>query len=96
MVNVRASIWLSLGLVKTTVDIHDELLARAKRHARRTGRPLRAVIEEGLHHVLSNPTPRQPYRLPDHSVGDSGGRDPLGMYPWQDLRQVIYGEPESR
>ena len=86
----------SRDLVKTTVDIDDELLTRAKRHARRTGRPSRAVIEEGLHHVLSNPTTRQPYRLPDHSVGDSGGRDPLESYSWQDLRQVIYAEPESR
>lgn len=96
MVNVRASIWLSLGLVKTTVDIHDELLARAKRHARRTGRPLRAVIEEGLRQVLANPIPRQPYCLPDHSVGDVAGRDPLESYSWKDLRQVIYAEPESR
>ena len=34
--------------MKTTLDIHDELLARAKRHARATGRPLRAVVEDGL------------------------------------------------
>lgn len=87
---------VNMVFVKTTVDIHDDLLARAKRHARRTGRPLRAVIEEGLRQVLSNPTPRQPYRLPDHSVGEAGGRDPLETYSWQDLRQVIYAEPESR
>ena len=30
-----------MGLMKTTVDIHDELLVRAKRHAKETGRPLR-------------------------------------------------------
>ena len=88
--------WLVWVFVKTTVDIQDELLARAERHARRIGRPLRAVIEEGLRQVLSNPTPRQPYRLPDHSLGDADGRDPLERYSWQDLRQVIYGEPESR
>ena len=83
----------SMGIMKTTLDIQDELLARAKQHARRTGRPLRAVVEEGLRQVLSNSAPRRPYRLPDHSVGESGGRDPLESYSWQDLRGVIYGEP---
>ena len=82
-----------MGTVKTTVDIQDELLARAKRHARQTGRPLRAVIEEGLRQVLSNTAPPRRYRLPDESVGESGGRDPLEAYSWQDLRGVIYGEP---
>ena len=32
--------------MKTTIDIHDELLARAEQCARNTGRPLHAVIEE--------------------------------------------------
>ena len=83
----------SKGTTKTTVDIQDELLARAKRHAQQTGRPLRAVVDEGLRQVLSNTAPRQPYRLPDESYGESGGRDPLEAYSWQDLREVIYGEP---
>ncbi len=83
----------NMGMVKTTFDIQDELLARAKQHARRTGRPLRAVVEEGLRQVLSNTVPRQRYRLPDESAGESGGRDPLEAYSWQDLRGVIYGEP---
>ncbi|MDE0188549.1 MAG: DUF2191 domain-containing protein [bacterium] len=78
--------------MKTTLDIQDELLARAKEHARRTGRPLGAVVEEGLRQVLSDTGPLRPYRLPDQSVGESGGRDPLEAYSWQDLRGVIYGE----
>ena len=85
-----------MGTVKTTLDIEDELLARAKRHARRTGQPLRAVVEEGLRQVLSTPASRGRYRLPDHSVGQAGGRDPLEAISWQDLREVIYGEPGSR
>ena len=31
--------------MKTTVDIGDELLVRAKRHAKETGRPLQALVE---------------------------------------------------
>ena len=86
----------SMGLMKTTLEIQDELLARAKRHARQTGRPLRAVVEEGLRQVLSTSAPRNRYRLPDHSVGEAGSKDPLEALSWQDLREVIYGEPASR
>ena len=80
--------------MKTTLDIHDELLARATRHARRTGRSLRAVVEEGLRQELSTKSPRGQYVLPDYSVGEAGGRDPLEAYSWQDLREVIYGNHE--
>ena len=82
--------------MKTTLDIRDELLARAKRHALATGRPLRAVVEEGLRQVLAAPRVRRPYRLPDLSTGNAGGADPLEAYSWQDLRAMIYGDPESR
>jgi hypothetical protein len=79
------------GTVKTTVDIADALLARAKRHARASGRPLRALIEEGLRRVLE--TERQPagYTLPDRSVGCAGAPNPLETLSWQDLRDEIYG-----
>ena len=79
--------------MKTTIDIQDALLTRAKRHARRNGRPLRAVVEEGLRLVLSTSATRSRYRLPDMSVGDPAGPDPLETYTWQDLREMIYGNP---
>ena len=81
--------------MKTTLDIHDELLNRAKRHARDKGRPLRALVEEGLRQVLDNPPPTHKYTLPDYSVGDSNGRDPLEAYSWQDLREIIYERPHA-
>ena len=81
--------------MKTTIDLPDELLARAKRHARNTGRPLRAVMEEGLRQVLSQDRSPRRYRLADLSVGDPGGRDPLESYTWQDLRELIYGDRPS-
>ncbi len=79
--------------MKTTIEIQDELLARAKRHAKQTGRPLRAVVEEGLRQVLASPTNREPYVLPDLSVGEPSAPDPLETYSWQDLREEIYGKP---
>ena len=76
--------------MKTTLDIHDELLTRAKRRARQTGRPLRALVEDGLRHVLSETSERSPYRLPDMSVGDPNGPNPLEHLSWAEVRDLIY------
>ena len=82
--------------MKTTIDIHDELLARAKKHARRTGRPLRAVVEEGLRSVLAGPRTAGRYRLEDLRVGNPDAEDPLDRYSWPELRELIYGDPGTR
>lgn len=87
---------VSLAPVKTTLDIQDALLERAKRHAKRVRRPLRAIVEDGLRRVLSDTAPRGTYRLRDASVGDPEAPDPLEAFTWQDLRAEIYGEPPSR
>ena len=82
--------------MKTTMDIEDVLLGRAKRHAKRVGWPLRAVVEEGLRRVLSERPEDAAYELPDASVGDPGAADPLEALSWQDLRAEIYDEPPTR
>ncbi len=79
--------------MKTTIEIHDELLARAKRYARETGGTLRSLVESGLRIVLSAPATSEPYRLPDLSVGDPTDDDPLEAYSWQDLSEMIYEHP---
>lgn len=81
--------------VKTTVDIQDELLAQAKRHALRTGRPLEALVEDGLRQVLAAApvSDSAGYRLPDCSVGDMRRPDPTVRYSWPEMRAMIYGEP---
>ncbi|MGE0816321.1 MAG: DUF6364 family protein [Vicinamibacterales bacterium] len=77
--------------MKTTLDIADALLERAKRHAKKTGRSLRAVVEDGLRRVLDTPGAPSVYDIPDRSVGESGGRNPLASLSWADLRDEIYG-----
>lgn len=79
--------------MKTTIEIKDELLTSAKKLAERTGRPLRAVVEEGLRLVLSQQRESRTFRLQDCSVGDPERPDPLESWSWQDLREEIYGEP---
>jgi hypothetical protein len=82
--------------MKTTLDIQDALQERAKRHAKRVRRPLRAIVEEGLRRVLSERSAVSRYTLADASVGDPDGVDPLEALSWQDLREAIYGEPTAR
>ncbi len=82
--------------MKTTIEIHDALMARAKRYAKRTGRPLRAVVEEGLRRVLAESSRPTAYELPDRSVGDADAPDPLEALSWQDLREEIYGGQHAR
>jgi hypothetical protein len=80
-----------LYVMKSTFEINDALLKRAKIHARRAGKPLRALIEEGLRRVLDESAPTARYELPDRSVGKVGAPNPLEQLSWQDLRDEIYG-----
>ncbi len=82
--------------MKTTIEIKDELLASAKKLAVLTGRPLRAVVEDGLRLVLAQQPENRSFRLEDCSVGDPDRPDPLDAWSWQDLRDEIYGEPGRR
>jgi hypothetical protein len=82
--------------VKTTLDIHDTLLLRAKRLSKRTGRPLRVLVEEGLQHVLAQQSSTTKYVMRDCSVGDPNAPNPLEGWTWEDLRDEIYGEPGRR
>ncbi len=77
--------------MKTTLDLSDELLARAKRYAKRAGKPLRAVVEEGLRLALTQVAAPSRYRLADCRTGRRGARNPLEEMSWPDLRDQIYG-----
>lgn len=78
--------------MKTTIDIDDALFQRMRRHARRVGRPMRAIVEEGLRRVLEDPQgERAPFQMPDRSVGRAGDANPLEGLSWHELRDQIYG-----
>ena len=86
--------------MKVTIDIHDELLRRARRHARRTGRTLRAVVEDGLRSALANPqAPEKPpapcrdHRWKDLSVGELGDPNPFDKYTWAEMLALSYDPP---
>ena len=82
--------------MKTTLDIHDELLARAKRHAKEAGRPQRAVVEESLCRGIEAAGPHSQYELPDLRVGDPNAPDPFATCSWPDVRNLIYGDSRAQ
>ena len=86
----------NVAAMKTTIEIHDGLLIRAKQLTKETHRPLRAVVEEGLRLVLDRPRPTTAYELPDLRQADPGANDPLERYSWPELRELIYGDPGAR
>jgi hypothetical protein len=77
--------------MKTTVEIQDQLFLRAQRKARREGRTMRSLIEEGLRRSLEADQVAERYQLPDHSVGERGGPNPLASMSWVELLDEIYG-----
>ena len=86
----------NMALMKTTLNIHDELLVRAKRHAKATGKPLRAVVEDGLRLALSaSSSDQSQYKLPDLRFGDADAPDPLAGYAWPELRDLIYEDRKA-
>lgn len=77
--------------MKTTIDIHDELLVRAKLHAKKTGRTLRSVIEDGLRKTLSDKQPRKRYGMSRNlTTGNPGDPNPFENLSWEDVREMIY------
>jgi Arc/MetJ family transcription regulator len=76
--------------MKTTIELSDEVLERAKRRARREGRTLREVVEQALRRELAAPVPAGPFRLRRHSFTGTG-RQPGGAEgDWQSVRDLIY------
>ena len=77
--------------MKTTVDISDDLLHRAKNLAARQGITLRALIEDGLREVLRRRARRDRFTLRDAGVNGRGPRAGMSEGDWEAIRDEIYG-----
>lgn len=78
--------------MKTTIDIADALLERAKRVAARRRTTLRALVEEGLRHVLDEPRRAGGFRLRRASFRGQGLRPEVGDGSWERIRSIIYDD----
>jgi len=76
--------------MKTTVDIADELLARAKRLAATEGTTLRELVEQGLRGVLDQRSRRRSFRLRDASFDGNGLQPQVADGSWESIRDLVY------
>jgi hypothetical protein len=76
--------------VKTTVNISDSLLREARKVAARQGLTLRALIERGLHRVLSEPNREAPFKLRRASFKGKGHQPERCEDPWDSIRALAY------
>ena len=79
--------------MKTTVDIPDELLERARAVAHRHKITIKILTEEGLRLAIERREEQKPVSIEPHVVT---GKGPPPDGSWQHLRDVLYGEEGAR
>jgi hypothetical protein len=76
--------------MRTTVDIPDSLLSKARRAARARKTTLRMLIIEGLQLVTQRDAMPSTFHLRDGSFGDGGLVDGLVETDWERIRDLAY------
>lgn len=76
--------------MKTTVEIPDTLLSEAKRVAARQRTTVRALIEQGLRHVVGARKGRTTYRLRRASFRGQGLQPGVQEGAWAQIRDLVY------
>jgi hypothetical protein len=79
--------------MKTTVQIPDALLAEIQQIATKNKTTLRALMQEGLQHVVERErTMKKPFKLKDCSVGPKKVNEELVGRQWEDIVDLVYGD----
>lgn len=76
--------------MKTTLDISDPLLREARKLAARERTTLRALVEQGLRHVVTEKKRGPAFRLRKASFPGRGLRPELADAGWDRLRDLAY------
>ena len=76
--------------MKTTVHIADAVLAQAQALAARDNTTLKALIDEGLRHVVAKRAKPGTFKLRDASVGGAGLNPEFQNASWEDIRALVY------
>ena len=87
-VAIRAN--MGSHIMKTTIEIADDLFERAQRLARKEKTTFRALTEQGLRIVLKEKRSK-PKKLPPLVTVRGGGlTDEFKNAPWEKIRDEIY------
>jgi Arc/MetJ family transcription regulator len=76
--------------MKTTIEIADDLLERAKRLARNEHTSLRALVDEALRHRLGQSTASSSFKLRRHAFGGQGRQSMVAEGQWETVRNMIH------
>jgi hypothetical protein len=76
--------------MKTTIDIAEPLLTRAKQVAQTEGVTLRELVEDGLRQVLAQRQQRGSFRLRRATFGGDGLQPDVVEGSWTRIRDLIY------
>ena len=76
--------------MKTTIEISDDLLNRAKKRARTENKTLREIVEEALRHRLTSPQPKKSFTYRPHTFKGKGLQPGLVEGDWAAIRDLIY------
>jgi hypothetical protein len=78
--------------MRTSVDLPDSLLRRARKLARERGTTLRQILIEGLTARLDREPTARGYRLQDRSYGEGGLVSGLAWSDTERLDEIAYGD----
>jgi hypothetical protein len=78
--------------MRTTIDVPDQLFARAKKLAREKGSTFREIVLEGVRLVIERERQGRssPFRLRDASFGEGGFAEGLAETEWDRIRDLAY------
>ena len=77
-------------ILKTTIEISDELAKKARAYAAKHQITLRALIEQGIQGVLRESQHRAVFDLRDASVGGRGLQRDYQGADWAKIREAAY------
>ncbi len=76
--------------MKTTIEISDPLLQKARRLAEEEDTTLRAIVERALRQLVDDREKAPPFRLKDASVSGEGLSPEFQGRGWEAIRAAIY------
>lgn len=79
-----------MTILKTTVELSDELMRTAKAHASTQKITFRALVERGLRLAIREDRSKQNFVLRDASVNGNGLNPELKGKDWSEIRALIY------
>ena len=76
--------------MKTTIEISNSLLEEARRLAAREGTTVRALVEQGLRHVVAERKSRDVFKLRQASFKGHGLQAAFAGATWEHIREAMY------